>query len=152
MNAAQAKALHLKDVLSRLGHEAEREAKGEYWYLSPFRKEADASFKITRDGKGWYDHGAGQGGNILDFVILYFNLPENGIREALEQLDEFYGSQIHQIDLYAPVKPSRAFSEPVQVEADASTSLEMESIGPLRRRGLIRYLTGQITGLSAAPL
>jgi len=119
MNANQAKQLHLKELLSRLGYEAKREDKGEFWYLSPFREESDASFKVTRDGKGWFDHGVGHGGNILDFVIRYYNLPENGIREALRKLDGIWGYS----ELYAPVRPPEAFSEPARVEQDAVSSI-----------------------------
>lgn len=143
MNVAQAKQLHLKDVLSRLGYEAQREDKGEHWYLSPFREEQDASFKITRDGKGWYDHGAGHGGNILDFVIRYYHLPDNGIQKALQKLDRLLGTSSSQTDLYVPTKPSEAVFEPVRTDSDIASPIQVETISPLRRRTLIRYLTGR---------
>ena len=53
MNSTQAKRIHLKDLLARLGYAPDHEDKGEHWYLSPFRQEREASFKITEDGKGW---------------------------------------------------------------------------------------------------
>ncbi|MEZ4711683.1 MAG: toprim domain-containing protein [Caldilineaceae bacterium] len=143
MNVAQAKQLHLKDVLARLGYEAQREDKGEHWYLSPFREESDASFKITRDGRGWFDHGAGQGGNILDFVIRYFNLPENGVRQALQKLDGLWGGAASQMELDALLRTREAFSEPVNNGSYHLSSIAVKKIGPLRSRTLIRYLAGR---------
>ncbi len=61
MNVAQAKEIHLRDLLENLGHDPRRVVSGECWYLSPLRQETDASFKITRDGKAWYDHGGAEG-------------------------------------------------------------------------------------------
>lgn len=144
MNVAQAKQLHLKALMARLGHEADREVRGECWYLSPFRKESEASFKITQDGKGWYDHGAGQGGNILDFVIRYFNLPENGIREALLRLEEILGMGGRQLRLYVPAtREEEGAADPAGNAVDQPAAVTMEKIGPVRRRALIQYLAGR---------
>ena len=149
MNVAQAKQVHLKDLLNRLGYEPKREDKGEHWYISPFRREADASFKITRDGRGWYDHGAGHGGNILDFIIRYFNLPENGITEALSRLNKIFGTG-NQIDMYAPVKlPETVLDSRIEA-ADEKTDIRVEKIGSVRRRALVQYLAGRGIPLALA--
>ena len=87
MRTDQAKAIHLQDVLAALGCQPAKEAQGELWYLSPFRKEAEASFKITRDGKAFFDYGVGKGGNILDFVMHYYHLSLNDVSGALRKLD-----------------------------------------------------------------
>ncbi|MCB1810000.1 MAG: DNA primase, partial [Candidatus Competibacteraceae bacterium] len=70
----------MRDLLAALGFKPVKEDKGELWYLSPFRQETDASFKITRDGKAWYDHGEGAGGNILKFACRYYGLADQDIR------------------------------------------------------------------------
>lgn len=154
MNTAQAKQIHLKDLLQRIGHEPVQEDKGEYWYLSPFREETKASFKITRDGKGWYDHGAGEGGNILDFVMRYPGHPFQGatdIAGALRALRGVYGQagptgESKQGTLWkdsAPCAagkpgPARALSEPKPEPA-----MLMTNIQPLQNPALIAYLQGR---------
>lgn len=54
-----------------------------YWYLSPLRAEKEASFKIDRNKNVWYDHGAGKGGTVVDFVMQYFNCD---VSRALQKL------------------------------------------------------------------
>ena len=57
--------------LLTLGHEPVKVRNGDYWYLSPFRDEHTASFKVNRKLNRWYDHGEGKGGNLIDFGIAY---------------------------------------------------------------------------------
>ena len=55
MNSYQAKQLNLPDLMGRLGYEPtsiKKEGK-EYWYLSPFRKEKDASVHTSFLGGKW---------------------------------------------------------------------------------------------------
>lgn len=59
--------------LESLGHKPQRIRGNDYWYLSPLRQEKTASFKINRKLNLWYDHGMGNGGNLIDFAIAYFN-------------------------------------------------------------------------------
>ena len=59
----------------------------DYWYLSPLREEKEASFKVNRKLNVWYDHGLGQGGNIIDFGILYHHC---SFKEAMEKLQEIF--------------------------------------------------------------
>ncbi len=37
-------------------------------FLSPFRSETQASFKVSKTKNRWYDHGEGIGGNVIDLV------------------------------------------------------------------------------------
>jgi len=57
-----------------------------YWYLSPLRNEKEASFKIDRNKNLWYDHGAGKGGTVVDFVMQYLNCD---ISRALQKLSSY---------------------------------------------------------------
>ncbi|MBE0392472.1 toprim domain-containing protein [Flavobacterium sp. PL002] len=74
----QAKAIDLINYLKSLGFEPEKIRHNDYWYLSPFRDEKEASFKINRRLNRWYDHGLGKGGNLIDFGIEFYkcSLPE----------------------------------------------------------------------------
>ena len=77
MNADQAKRLNLKDLLARLGFAPDHEAKGEFWYRSPFREEKEPSFHLKEDSGKWFwnDFGAGEGGNVIAFALKYLCWP-----------------------------------------------------------------------------
>lgn len=153
MQTDQAKEIHMRDLLAALGHEAQREDKGELWYLSPFRQETDASFKITRDGRAWFDHGMGKGGNILDFAMTYFH---TDLRGALAQLDGLHigrtvtvGDPMVQPSLWPLESPQTPVGGQREAPADSSRAAELKSDGddfsvtkiqPLQNRALIHYL------------
>lgn len=69
----QARELDIVSYLSSLGFEPQKIHCQDYWYLSPLRSEKTASFKVNRKLNGWYDHGIGKGGNLIDFGILFHN-------------------------------------------------------------------------------
>ena len=69
----RAQVIDLVDYLSSLGHYPKKVKEPDYWFLSPFRNETDASFKVNRKRNIWYDHGIGKGGNLIEFGKLYFN-------------------------------------------------------------------------------
>lgn len=48
---------------------------------SPFRDEKSPSFSIHSDGKAWNDHGTGEGGDVIDFVMHALSLDHRGARE-----------------------------------------------------------------------
>jgi len=73
MNAKQAKEIKLIHLLGYMNFEPKKAIKDSYWYLSPFHDEKTASFKIDNNKNIWYDYAMGVGGNIIDFVIKYFN-------------------------------------------------------------------------------
>jgi DNA primase len=41
----------------------------EAWYISPFRDEKTASFKVSLEKNVWYDFGEGSGGSLIDFIM-----------------------------------------------------------------------------------
>ena len=63
MDCTTAREISIVSTLSRLGHFPDRESEREVWYLSPFRKEAQASFKVNKRINRWYDNREGVGGN-----------------------------------------------------------------------------------------
>ncbi|MDH7462173.1 CHC2 zinc finger domain-containing protein [Chitinophagaceae bacterium 26-R-25] len=71
---AEARKIDLVSYLSSLGYHPIRIKGSDHWYYSPFRKERTASFKVNRSMNVFYDHGSGQGGNIIDFGIIYHKL------------------------------------------------------------------------------
>ncbi|WP_422349525.1 toprim domain-containing protein [Flagellimonas sp.] len=83
MDCERARTLCLITTLARAGHFPVRETEKEAWYLSPFRSETQASFKVNKKINRWYDHGEGIGGNTIDFVCQLNNCT---VSEALKLL------------------------------------------------------------------
>src|SRR5690606_38847582 len=61
----------------------------EAWFLSPFRSETQASFKVSKIKNRWYDHGEGIGGNVIDLVCRILNC---SVKEALAHLNRDWSS------------------------------------------------------------
>ena len=80
----EVKEMDLVDYLSNLGIQPAKIKGVDYWYLSPFRNEKTASFKVNRKINRWYDHGLGKGGNLIDFGILYNDC---SVAEFLQELN-----------------------------------------------------------------
>ena len=143
MKIEQAKAhITMPDLLARLGFQGE-ERNGELWYHSPFRDERTASFKLTRDGRAWYDHGIGEGGDVVTFARRYW---ECDTSQALRQLSDLYLGSLFdtpptveprkRADNAAPGLPLFAERERENRE-DERTGIE---IGPITSKGLYWYL------------
>lgn len=101
MNSDQAKKLSLPEILARLGHEPVKITKGgnEYWYLSPFRTEKEASFHTSFLGGKWIWKDFGDiGGTVIDFVMRHQHF--TSVSEVLRFLSEMYEGPLF-------TKPSR---------------------------------------------
>src|SRR5450631_1570846 len=83
MTCQQANQIDLVDYLESLGFKPTKNKGSDYWFISPFRKEETASFKVHRRKNVWYDHGSGVGGSLIDFGLRYFNCQ---IPDLLEKL------------------------------------------------------------------
>jgi hypothetical protein len=79
----EVKEMDMVNYLSQLGCEPVKVKETECWYRSPLREEKCASFKINTRLNRWYDFGLGQGGNLVDFGILYFRC---SVAEFLQRL------------------------------------------------------------------
>ncbi|MBS9768388.1 MAG: toprim domain-containing protein [Flavobacteriaceae bacterium] len=77
MNKEIAKAIPIADYLSAKGIHPQRQNGNSLWYISPFRKEQKASFKVNVLLNKWHDFGNDQKGDIIDLVM------------KLEQIDNF---------------------------------------------------------------
>ena len=72
MNIQEIKTIKLQDFLASLGHTPIKQQGTKLWYLSPFRTERQASFKVNTELNQWYDFGIGKGGNIIDLAELLY--------------------------------------------------------------------------------
>lgn len=86
MNCEQANQVDLVDYLNSVGYQPKKTKGHDYLYLSPFRDEKDASFKVDRNKNVWYDHGIGKGGKLVDFLT---ELHHCTVSEALQKISFF---------------------------------------------------------------
>jgi 5S rRNA maturation endonuclease (ribonuclease M5) len=84
INCETARNFLVEKALEKLGHFPKRTTEKEAWFLSPFRSETQASFKVSKTKNRWYDHGAGVGGNVIDLVCKILKC---SIKEALSFLN-----------------------------------------------------------------
>ena len=80
----RARAFPIEKALAKLGHFPIRKSVKEAWFLSPFRPEDQASFKVSKELNRWYDHGAGKGGNVIDLVCI---INGSSVKETLDWLE-----------------------------------------------------------------
>jgi hypothetical protein len=73
LTCSDAKKIDLVDYLASLGHHPKKVSHPDYWYLSPFRDEKTASFKVNRKLGVWYGHATGNGGDLIDFGTRIYN-------------------------------------------------------------------------------
>ena len=77
------------DILEYISQFTEFEEKhGEYWALSPLKKEKTPSFSVRRETNTFYDFSSGVGGNVFTFVRYYFKCNST---EAIKKLKEYAG-------------------------------------------------------------
>ena len=120
-----ARKIPIVEFLKKNGFSPVKENQNSAWYLSPIRKENQASFKVSKILNRWYDHGFGKGGNIIDMVIEMNN--NCSVREALAILDKNIPSfSFQQQNTFAVLKPE--------------DEIEVEKVVPLRHPALINYL------------
>ncbi len=126
INYAEAKKIDLDQYLSDLGFEPKKVRGNDYWYHSPFRHETAPSFKVNRKFNVWYDHGMQEGGNLVDFGILFHHCT---VAEVLQKLAKQNSLSFHQ------PKPSEligSISSAVQKEKivviDTRKSIELVSL------------------------
>lgn len=122
---AQARDLELVEYLGKLGIEPQRIRGVNYWYISPFRDEKTASFKINTRLNRWYDFGEGLGGSIIDLVM---KLKRCSALEALNTLSE---------NVLIPfVKPQRLTKN----EEEESKISILSVVKPIGSTWLLNYL------------
>ncbi|MEO5975958.1 MAG: toprim domain-containing protein [Chryseolinea sp.] len=80
-----AKQIPITEYLSGLGFEPAKVLGTDCWYLSPFRDERTASFKVNTTLNLWYDHGSGEGGTILDLGAKLNNCTLSEFLDKLAQ-------------------------------------------------------------------
>ncbi|WP_445737285.1 toprim domain-containing protein [Mariniflexile sp.] len=107
INCETARNFSVVKTLEKLGHFPKKTTEKEAWFLSPFRSETQASFKVSKTKNRWYDHGEGIGGNVIDLVskILKCSINEtldflnDGITDFSFQQQPIFNENKNQIDI-----------------------------------------------------
>ncbi|WP_445736099.1 toprim domain-containing protein [Mariniflexile sp.] len=130
INCETARNFSVIKTLEKLGHFPKMTAEKEAWFLSPFRSETQASFKVSKTKNRWYDHGEGVGGNVIDLVCRILKC---SIKEALEFLgDGIKGFSFQQQPIFN----------------DNKNQIDITKIEELVHPALIQYLSSR--GISIA--
>ncbi len=85
INCIEANRIDLVDFLSNLGYKSQKIRNNDHWYLSPFRNEKSASFKVNKKLNVWFDFGEGKGGGVIDFGVQYFKCSVSELLTRLSQ-------------------------------------------------------------------
>ena len=132
MNCNQAKQLIIKDFLYSSGHKPAKIYGNYLWYHAPYRKDENPSFKVDTYKNQWYDVSLGTGGNIIDLVMLMYNVP---LKTALDILQ---GTKF------------QSFS--FQSEQENFHKIQVQEIKPIQHKALIQYLTQRKINIDLARL
>jgi hypothetical protein len=138
MTCEKARDVSIFDLLIAMGFEAKKNTEKEAWFLSPFREESDASFKVSKDLNRWYDHGAGLGGNTLDFVIGHNKC---NVKEALQ----FLGGNSNSFSF-------QKHSSQNSVAESLDHKILIEKVGELKNTALVSYVEQRNIDIKTARL
>ncbi len=124
LTCEKARNISIVPTLGKLGHFPKRQTEKEAWFLSPFRKETQASFKVSKHLNRWYDHGEGFGGNVIDLII---KLKGCDTKEALEILSK---------DIFFSFQQQPSFQKSIPI----SPEYEILKVKKLENQALLDYL------------
>jgi len=116
-------------ILENLGHFPTRKTEKEAWFLSPFRSETQASFKISLALNRWYDHGMGKGGNSIDLLMQLLNL---SVKEVLAYLSNDLAFSFHKpttqikTSKKTQIMEERTISHPAMISYLKSRKISLE--------------------------
>ena len=86
----EVKNTDIVDYLATLGFKPSKISRNDYWFISPFRDEKTASFKVNRNLNRWYDFGEGKGGNLIDFGIRFHQC---SVKDFLDKMKSSFSFQ-----------------------------------------------------------
>jgi DNA primase len=135
MNLDDIKRISIREFLGAMGITPKTEKPGCGMYFSPLREERTASFKVDYDLNLWCDHGTGEGGDIIRFVMRLENCT---FPESLERLQGTTAG----LSVPTIVPTNRPTSQP--------PAIEITEVRPLENHALRQYLQSRQIDLSIA--
>jgi len=134
MDTKQAKEIQIIDFLNSINiRPAKISPSGsKAKYISPLRDEKNPSFEVSKIKNVWYDHGAGEGGTIIDLIMKIYKTDISGALKIL-----------------ASNKPhSFSFYQQKNIKKEAKT--EIISIHKIINENLKNYLNERKINISIA--
>ncbi|MDC6387895.1 CHC2 zinc finger domain-containing protein [Maribacter sp. PR1] len=125
LDCEKARNIDIVSTLANLGHFPVRKTEKEAWFLSPLRKETQASFKVSLKQNYWIDFGTFEGGSTIDLVMKMENC---SVKEALERLS---GNTDHFSFHRQPVPNEKK---------DGESQIEIIEVKEIEHRALQDYL------------
>ena len=138
LTCAEARQISLVGLLADLGYQPNRIRNHDFWYLSPLRDEKTPSFKVDDHANIWYDHGTGQGGNLVDFGLLYFRCSVVELLQRLSEISAGNGLSFHR----HPVRESGqyAITSAGEKEKNKDSKIVVLERRPLADLSLLGYI------------
>ena len=134
MNIEQARKIVLEEYLQSYNITPVRAQGNSLWYISPFRQETVASFKVNREMNLWHDFGNDDKGDIIKLAMILHET--KNVAQALRSIE----------DKIPYIKP-HSFSFRQQ---DSFEGLQDVEIKPLANTALIQYLNERMIPASLA--
>jgi hypothetical protein len=133
LSCREARQIDLVEYLAQLGYHPQKIHGADHWYLSPFRQEKTASFKVNKRLNIWYDHGEGRGGDVIDFGTKFHQCT---IPELLNRLSQYRSGPTF---LFQQPSPS-ALLGAGEKEGSRGGKIMILQVRPLKSQPLIQYL------------
>ena len=134
LSCERARNVCIVTTMAKLGHFPTKSSEKEAWFLSPFRTETQASFKVSKKLNRWYDHGAGKGGNVIDLICEINKCPVNEALRIIEQEQTFFSFQ----------------QQPIFRKEENGPKIAITKIKPLAHFALREYLKSRNIELKTA--
>jgi len=134
INCETARNFSIVKALEKLGHFPKKTTEKEAWFLSPFRSETQASFKVSKTKNRWYDHSAGIGGNVIDLTCKILKC---SIKEGL--------SFLNSDTLFFSFQQQQLFSK-------TKIGIDIIKVQDIIHPALIQYLNVRCISLSVAKI
>lgn len=135
MDCEKARNIDIVSTLAKLGHFPVRKTEKEAWFLSPFRSETQASFKVSLKKNYWIDFGTFEGGSTIDLIMKMENC---SVKEALERLS---GNMDHFSFHRQPIPNEKEEGE---------SQIEIIEVKEIEHRALQNYLSSRKISITTA--
>ena len=149
MNSIQAKKINLIEFISKIGLNYNNKNGSEYWFISPLHQEDTPSFKVDNKLNVWYDHGIGKGGNIIDFVVILYNLD---FKSALQKISDIWGcvTPLHNQSVTAPGQKIQKLKNISSTTKKSDKVPTIKKVVDLENPSLIKYLESRKIDINIA--
>ncbi|MDF2188309.1 toprim domain-containing protein [Paraflavitalea sp. CAU 1676] len=139
LSCTDAKKIDLVEFLAKLGYRPEKLRNDDSWYKSPLRGENTASFKVSKKLNCWFDFGTGQGGNLIDFGVLYFRCTVSELLQKLQGMGFGPTLSFHQPISAFSALAALAGQEAGEKKTERPGKLIVLEVGPLTSGQLVEY-------------